>query len=53
MNYKEEIVTMVNAITQEEVLHFFYVLLRVATSDAAGYDGAVKQLTTLLSGFTE
>ena len=53
MDYKEEIITMVNSITQEEVLHFFYVLLRVATSDEDGYNGAVQSLSAFIGGFTE
>lgn len=33
MNYKKEIIKMVNSINQEKLLKMFYSMLRVATSE--------------------
>ena len=46
MNYKEEIVKLINSISQEHVLQFFYSLLRVATSDIERYEKMISSLFT-------
>jgi len=46
MNYKDEIIKMINTISQEHVLQFFYSLLRVATSDIELYEKMISSLLT-------
>ena len=50
MNYKEEIIKIVNNMTQENLLQFFYSMLRVATSDVERYEKAAKESNSLFSG---
>ena len=45
MDYREEIIKLVTVITQENVLQFFYSLLRVATSDLEGFEESLSLIS--------
>lgn len=49
MNYKEEIIKLIDTITQDNLLQFFYALLRVATSDPDAYDAALSSMGSLFA----
>ena len=49
MDYKEEIIKMVNSITQESVLQFFYSLLRVATDNESEYERLLSSVFEIVS----
>lgn len=49
MNYREEIIKMIDKIDHEHVIQFFYALLRVVTSDPDRYEESFALLGNLFS----
>lgn len=53
MDYREEIINIINGIAQEHTLRFFYAMLRVVTSDPDSYEESIATLSESIAILSE